>query len=82
MLGYILIAVFAAAVLAYLFYPPFRDWVRGKKTLATAGGVSVLGFLQQFDLAQIVDKAYIGYWLLGIGIAFAILRTMTNAPMR
>ena len=80
MLGYLVVAVFVAAVLAYAFYAPFRARVKGYKTIATAALVAVLGVLQQADLTEIVGVKQAGLWLLGIGILMAVLRVVSNGP--
>lgn len=81
MLGYMLIVAFAAGVALYFIYPPFREKVKGWRTMATATSVAVLGVLQSFDLSQIVAKEHVGYWLLGIGVTMALLRVATTKPM-
>jgi hypothetical protein len=78
MLGYLVVAVFFAAVAAYAFWPAFRAKVDGYKTVATAALVAALGVLQQSDLTQIVGAQNVGLWLLGIGIVMAVLRVATS----
>ena len=71
MLGYLVVAVFIAGVVAYAVYPAFRARLNGYKTMATASLIAVLGVLEQADLSQLVGAKQAGLWLLGIGILMA-----------
>src|SRR5262249_41212834 len=57
MLGYLVLAVFAAGVAAYPFYPPFRGRVNGHKPLPTGTLIAALGVLEQAALSQIVGAS-------------------------
>jgi hypothetical protein len=80
MLGYLLVAVFLAGVVAYAVYPPFRARLNGAKTMATAAAIAALGVLQQADLTPLVDARTAGLWLIGIGVVMAVLRAVTDGP--
>jgi hypothetical protein len=80
MLGYLLVAVFLAGVVAYAVYPPFRARLNGAKTMATAAAIAALGVLQQADLTLLVDARTAGLWLIGIGVVMAVLRAVTDGP--
>jgi hypothetical protein len=80
MLGYLVIVLFAASVLAYVFWPAFRARINGYKTIATSAFIAALGVLQASDLTQIVDAKTAGLWLLGIGILMAVLRVISSGP--
>lgn len=78
MLGYLILAAFIAAAVAYVAYPPFREKVRGWKTTGTAVLVAALGFLQTVDLTNIFsDPKTAGMVVIGIGVVMAILRAVT-----
>ena len=78
---YIILIILAVAVVAYLVIPKFRELVKGWKTTIMGVVVSIIGFLQTFDLGKIVAPDKVGYWLLGIGILAVILRAMTTTAI-
>ena len=81
MLYIILLIAIAAFLAAYAFYSPFRELVTGWRTMMLATATAVVGVFQSFDIGQIVPPDQVGWWLLGIGVAMAILRVVTTGPL-
>ena len=78
---YLIILIAVALVAAYYFIPGFRERVKGWRTVAVGVVTGVVGFLQSFDLAQIVSPDKIGYVLLGLGVLGVVLRYITTSAM-
>jgi len=56
--------------------------LKGKRTALVALALMVLGAVQGFDWATIIDNpATVGWVVSGIGIAMFALRAITDSPM-
>lgn len=55
--------------------------LKGWRTMLVSVAIAVIGVLQTADWATIVAPRYVGPAMLGIGVAVAVLRTLTNTPV-
>ncbi len=82
MLGYLLLALFGLGVLAYFFYPPFRQAIDGWKTMLTSATVAALGVLQVTDLTALFSNPRTaGIAVIVIAVLMAVLRAVTTTPV-
>ncbi|MBN8996494.1 MAG: hypothetical protein J0H94_14835 [Rhizobiales bacterium] len=56
------------------------DSLKGWKTLVVSLGIAAAGVLQSADWATIVPPGAVGPVMIGIGVAVAALRAVTNTP--
>jgi hypothetical protein len=56
------------------------DSLKGWKTLLISLGIAAAGVLQTADWATIVPSGAVGPVMVGIGIAVAALRAITDTP--
>jgi hypothetical protein len=57
------------------------DSLKGWKTLLVSLGIAAAGVLQTADWATIVPSGAVGPVMVGIGIAVAALRAISNTPV-
>ena len=57
-------------------FTTFKGW----RSYAVAAAVAVLGVLEVTDFTHLVTGQNAGWWLLGIAVVKAVLRTVTTTP--
>jgi prepilin signal peptidase PulO-like enzyme (type II secretory pathway) len=77
----VVIVVLVLGGILYAMVPAFRDTLKGWKTMLLAAATAAVGFLDTFDIQQIIPPNQVGYWLVGIGVAFAVLRAITTTSV-
>lgn len=55
--------------------------MKGYKTLIASGLITVIGFLQQSGVVDIIPEHFQGVTIAGIGLVMALLRLYTSTPI-
>lgn len=55
--------------------------LKGWRTLILALGTTAIGVATQMDWTSVLSGPYAGWVVMGLGVASAVLRTVTNTPV-
>ncbi len=55
--------------------------LKGWRTLILSAATALIGVAQAFDWTSVLAGPYGGWVVTGIGVAAAVLRTVTNTPV-